>query len=81
MQRIRDRLSRKPLFQQRLPGILTHHPVHNEMVALLEFLDGSQRLRTELPDFIEARLFAEIIEHMLEMSDCRSRCLAFAQDG
>ena len=36
---------------------------------------------TELPDFIEARLLAEIIEHVLEMSNCRSRRLAFAQDG
>ena len=47
--RIRDCLSRKPLFQQRLPGILTHHPVHNEMVALLEFLDGSKRPGPNFP--------------------------------
>jgi hypothetical protein len=51
------------------------------MVALLEVLDGSKRLRAELSDFIEAGLFAEIIEHVLEMSNRRSRRLAFAQDG
>lgn len=51
------------------------------MVALLEFLDGSKRLRAELPDFIEARLLAEIIEHVLEMSNCRSRRLASRRTG
>jgi hypothetical protein len=63
------------------PSVLSHHPVHDEMVALLEFLDGSKRPGTELPDFIEPRLFAEIIEYVLEMSNRRSRRLAFAQDG
>ena len=61
--------------------ILAHHAVHNEMVALLEFLDDSKRSGAEPPDFIEARLLAEIIEHVLDMSNCRSRRLAFAQDG